>query len=710
MLEGLEASVIHLSELENGFRIDAELYSKDYVVIKRSLEAIPTTTLADECVSIRKGIFNVNASCYTNKGIPFVRISNLKNMIIDTSEIVYIPKFVHEANAKTSLVRNDVILSKTAIPAASLVTVDECNTSQDTVAVKLKKDSVINSHYLVVFLNTKYGLLQMQKRFTGNVQMHLNLDETKDSLIIPVLSCALQDKIKTAFEASIDKKQESEQLYSSAESYLLECLGMTDFAASTEAHNVKTLKESFLQTGRLDAEYYMPKYEDLERSINNYGSLSLKELVHFCRGNFIPDTLYTDTGTPYLRGADISSNRIEDAGVTYIRNIESENLTICRKGDIVFAMIGSVGTAAVVTSEWVGSYISNNLGLLRLKDNCILPEVLHLYMTSLVGKMFFEQRNMVTAQPKISFKDMEDIPIPLIRQEVQQEIAQHVQRSFALRKEALTLLENAKLTVERVIQFGGGKSHYIRDLQAQATQEHRLAVWLLLKEIGLFERKTNTVCTSKRLSESFLRSGRLDAEYYQPKYDRLFSRLNRFPTATIGELTYILKSIEPGSEAYQANGIPFVRVADLSKFGLSEPSIHLDATRYGDALRPRKDTILLSKDGSVGIAYKAEQDLNVITSGAILHLTVTSDKVLPDYLTLVLNSIAVKMQAERDAGGSIIQHWKPSEIEQVVIPILPMPIQKELSEKVQRSFALRTESQALLQEAKEMVERAIENR
>jgi len=90
-------------------------------------------------------------------------------------------------------------------------------------------------------------------------------------------------------------------------------------------------------------------------------------------------------------------------------------------------------------------------------------------------------------------------------------------------------------------------------------------------------------------------------------------------------------------------------------------------------------------------------------------LTVVSSKVLPDYLTLVLNSIAVKMQAERDAGGSIIQHWKPSEIEQVVIPILPMPIQKELSEKVRRSFALRKESKHLLEEAKIMVERAIEN-
>lgn len=30
-------------------------------------------------------------------------------------------------------------------------------------------------------------------------------------------------------------------------------------------------------------------------------------------------------------------------------------------------------------------------------------------------------------------------------------------------------------------------------------------------------------------------------------------------------------------------------------------------------------------------------------------------------MTLVLNLPIVQLQAERDAGGSIIQHWKPSE-------------------------------------------------
>lgn len=214
--------------------------------------------------------------------------------------------------------------------------------------------------------------------------------------------------------------------------------------------------------------------------------------------------------------------------------------------------------------------------------------------------------------------------------------------------------------------------------------------------------------SEKMISNSFAKSGRLDAEYYQPKYDELFDKLKTFETKLLSEIVDIKKSIEPGSDAYQTSGIPFIRVADLSKFGLTTTDTYLSRDEYDGVIRPKKDTILLSKDGSVGIAYKIEEDTDVITSGAILHLIIKDDSVKPDYLTLVLNSIVVKMQAERDAGGSVIQHWKPSEIENVVIPILSDDIQKQITENIRESFALRARSQQLLELAKTAVEIAIE--
>ena len=240
---------------------------------------------------------------------------------------------------------------------------------------------------------------------------------------------------------------------------------------------------------------------------------------------------------------------------------------------------------------------------------------------------------------------------------------------------------------------------------------------VLLEALNLQEIKDNKGLNTniKSFSSSFLSSGRLDAEYYQPKYEILEEKIKAFGCEKLGNLVSIIKSIETGSDAYSDSGIPYVRVSNLSKYGISMPDIHLSNEYYKknkkvlDNLKLKKDTILLSKDGSIGIAHKVAENLNMITSGALLHLTIkNTNKFLPDCLALILNSEIVQKQAERDAGGSIIIHWRVSEIENVLIPLLDFDLQMLISEKVQESFILRSESERLLNLAKQAVEVAIE--
>lgn len=188
--------------------------------------------------------------------------------------------------------------------------------------------------------------------------------------------------------------------------------------------------------------------------------------------------------------------------------------------------------------------------------------------------------------------------------------------------------------------------------------------------------------------------------------------LGKLHTKPLGKIVNIMKSIEPGSEYYGNSGIPFIRVSDVNVMGIDSPSIKIPKTTVPsiETLYPKKDTILFSKDGSVGIAYKMEEDIEAVTSGALLHFRVKNTKeVLPDYLTLVLNSEVVQLQAERDSSGAIIQHWKPGDIEKVVIPILSLDVQREISEKVQESFSLRRQAEKLIQAAIKAVEFAIES-
>ena len=631
-------------------------------------------------------------------------------------DIVYLTEEQDFEIKRSRLKEKDVLLTITGVSYGKSAVVPKeiegANINQHSVKMELEG---LSPYFLSTFLNSKIGKLQSDKYIVGVTRPALDYTSIK-KFLIPNISEVFQQHIEDIILKAHMKRLDSQNLYSSAESYLLECLGMTDFVANTENYNIKTLKESFLETGRIDSEYYLPKYDEIEELIQKSNYTKLSELCTLIDHGKQP---------PYIEGGEIrvfSQKWIGDKSIDYsfINDICEPRTSIdfatnnpdyvCRKNDILYYSVGAnIGYCHNYLSDIPvvpGSFIT----IIRANETKINPIYLGFVLNSFIGRYQSEKRKSGTAQPYIYPKDLREFLIPLIRPEVQAQIAQYIQESYALRKEAQHFLEEAKLSVERNIQMGGGKILIINKLQKESVLKEHLALQVLLSELGFFNKKvpmSQVSYTEKSISESFLSNGRLDAEYYQPKYDYLFNFLEQVPTMRLGELVEIQKSIEPGSDAYQEEGIPFVRVADLSKFGIEKPSVYLDKTIYNQTIRPQKDTILLSKDGSVGIAYKVDRPLDIITSGAILHLSLTSQNVLSDYLTLVLNSSVVKMQAERDAGGSVIQHWKPLEIKQVVIPILPMELQQELSDKVQQSFVLRKEAIDLLEKAKMQVEEAI---
>lgn len=710
--EGLEITEISIGQLERTLRLDAEFYSKSnlsQVQLLQNIGAMPLTAFSN----ISDGNHMSISEEFTDEGIPYYRGGDIYNPFIEFSpNPLRIPKHIYELSTmrRSHLQKGDILMS---IVGAIIGNISIVSTNNDaTCSCKLaiiRPYNEILTEYLATYLRCKYGQRQIQKFRRGSGQTGIILEDF-DQLLVPKLSREVQTLVANIVNQSYECSLQGRYLYSEAESYLLECLGMTGFAANPNAYNVKTLKESFLETGRFDAEYYLPKYEDYCRLVQSYSN-GYEPLGDACD---IKDTNYTpEAGVryKYIEFANIGkSGEITGCDMQDGENLPTRARRMVHQGDVIVSSIeGSLESCALVTDDYDGALCST--GFYVLQSSKLNSETLLTLFKSLPMQQLMKKGCSGTILTAISKPELEKLPVPIIRQEVQEEIAQHVQKSFALRKEAMQLLENAKITVEQVIENGGGNLLIFNKLQEQAIREERLAAWLLLTEFGMLpttKKENQTVKTCKKLSDSFLSSGRLDAEYYQPKYDYLFSHLSEFATSTVRELTEIRKSIEPGSDAYEETGVPFIRVSDMSKFGLSDTTIHLDAEDYRDVMRPQKDTILLSKDGSVGIAYKVEEPLDVITSGAILHLSLKSTDVLPDYLTLVLNSPIVRLQAERDAGGSIIQHWKPLEIENVVIPILPMQIQQEIADKIRSSFKLRKESQHLLDEAKRMVEVAIE--
>ena len=237
---------------------------------------------------------------------------------------------------------------------------------------------------------------------------------------------------------------------------------------------------------------------------------------------------------------------------------------------------------------------------------------------------------------------------------------------------------------------------------------------LLLSELGLLDWKPKHELAFVKNFSDMQQVERFDAEYFQPKYEGIIEAVKKYKGGfdELGNLVRIKKSVEPGSEAYQENGIPFVRVSNLSKFELSTNNQQFISKGLYEKLKthqPKQGEILLSKDATPGMAYCLDEEpQKMIVSGGILRLKIDSKQVLSEYLTLVLNSVVVQKQIERDAGGSIINHWRPDQVKATKIPILKEDKQQEIKKLVEKSFNNRKLSKSLLEIAKRAVEMAIE--
>jgi type I restriction enzyme, S subunit len=448
---------------------------------------------------------------------------------------------------------------------------------------------------------------------------------------------------------------------------------------------IKNLNELYDNnpTYRLDSEFYKKEYFLLYKELFKKSCIKLESVSSWVTQG--PNPKFTEIGIPCLTGRNINKGRVNYINADFISENEYENLKRfqLKIGDTLITLKGkgSIGKIGYVTDKRRAIF-SRDIGVIR--PNKINPAFLNAFILSRFGtKIIARGETGGTGQSTLTASYLKNIDIPKL--EIEREIGELI------------------ISSEKILSNSQGK--------------YNLAESILLQEIGLqnFERSQDPI-NIKSFKESFGVTKRLDAEYYQKKYEQIIEIIRAQNHNSLIELVEISKSIEPGTEHYSdGDGLPFYRVSDYNKFGLSKPVKELKNSFVTDnknlikKLIPEKGTILFSKDGSVGTAYLLRHDLNGITSSAILHLQVKNTKeILPEYLTLVLNSKLVQMQAERDAGGSIILHWRKEEIEQVVVPIVDFKIQKEIAKLVEESFKLRKESERLLEVGKRAVEFAIE--
>jgi restriction endonuclease S subunit len=453
-------SVIKLSELEGAKRLDAEYYKPEFMFITEILkkrEIIEIGKVAD----VVDGPFgsSLHAENYVEKGIPFLRVHNVtEEGLLNLSDLVFIREEDHERLKSSEALPGDVIITKTGwVGFATVITDDikKCNYRADLAKIRLKTTTRLDPYFVSMFLNSKYGRLQTKRLMSGTRGDRILAINIK-KIVIPYLNDKVQKEIRHIYSLAIEQYKTSITLYSQAENFLLEELGLKDFKPKYEKTYTAKLSDAF-SAHRIDAEYFQPAYEEVIEKLreNNIELQPLRKFILNIQKGIEPGSEnYRDEGKPFIRVSNLSKYGFIDRDQKYLNEELYQQLRETyepKQGDFLITKDATPGIAYVV-KEQIEGIISSGILRLQINDSEINKEYLALCINSIIGKIQIERDCVGSVIPHWKIEQVKKLKIPILPQSTQQEIVSLVQQSHEARKKAKELLEIAKRAVEIAIE------------------------------------------------------------------------------------------------------------------------------------------------------------------------------------------------------------------------------------------------------------------
>lgn len=251
---------------------------------------------------------------------------------------------------------------------------------------------------------------------------------------------------------------------------------------------------------------------------------------------------------------------------------------------------------------------------------------------------------------------------------------------------------------------------YAHEDRVVSQKEYAQAENLLLKELGLNDFSVSKEAVNiKSFSESFAISGRLDAEYYQKKYDDYMNLLESYSNGF--ERLSILCNLKTVN--YKPEDKNLYKYIELSNIGVTG-DITGCTIENGEDLPSRArrkvvtgDVVISSIEGSLQSCALVTSEYNDALCSTGFYV-VNSEKINSETLLVLFKSELMQNILKQYCSGTILTAINKNEFVNIPIPIVDSNKQKQIAELVKESFKLKKQSEHLLKVAKTAVEVAIE--
>lgn len=453
----LEVSVIDTKQLlvdNPNTRIDSDYFRNSYLKADEIIRKKKWSYLSDICQSI----INFGAYSLTNQiefleeGVPYINVGDIKenNILIDNAKKID-EKLSADVLKKSLALEGQVLLTIAGTIGNASVSygLPKNSNSNQAIANIALRDNV-SPFYISTYLNCKYGKAQTGRLTISSVQPNLLLTQVK-LIKVAIPSKSFQDTVEKAYKDYDSLVNKSAQIYKEAEQFLLREINLEGYKGSSENISVRNSKDC-LADDRFDAEYWQPKYDEIEDRVSSIAQETLSEIVSVKKGVETGSEAYSEAGKLFIRVSDFSIYGI-DEGEKRISEELYEKLKEGykpHKGEILFTKDGTIGISFALHKD-IDAIVSS--AFLRLKPKIkINNDYLALALNSSYCKTQIERMSGGAIIAHLKPDSAKKIKIPMLSDKTQEALAKKVSSALQLRKEARVLLEKSKRAVEIFIE------------------------------------------------------------------------------------------------------------------------------------------------------------------------------------------------------------------------------------------------------------------
>jgi hypothetical protein len=448
-LEELEVTIIRKSNLlkdNDAFRIDSEFNLKAYLAAAKAVQKNGAEKFEESNPSIIHPQEIVREYTEENStSVWFFRAQNLRPMRIDVSNKVYISSDDAVLLAKNKLIQGDVLITRTGANRGDCA---YFNASEDALASShtfIVRSERWRHPFLVAFLNSRYGRLQIDKGVYGGAQPEVAPYYLR-KILIPTVSNYFQDIIAKCFVRTIRLHQEAMAESKKAEKTLLRALGLEGWQPPEPLTYTRRASETFVAR-RLDAEYFSPRVKELVSYLGK-DDLNIADVANSRKEHF--DSRGTGDFN-YIEISNVLNDGTAASELMSRANAPSRATWHVHNGDVITSMVRPIRRlSAQITQDQDGFVVSS--GFVVLRPVSVSSELLLTYLRLPLVCELMDLHTSASMYPAISEQDLLNIPFCGIDFTSEHKIIQCIRKAQRSRSEAQLLLERAKHAVEIAIE------------------------------------------------------------------------------------------------------------------------------------------------------------------------------------------------------------------------------------------------------------------